>query len=656
VGLMGGHMLALDEKTGNPIWNQKVGKDPVRSNQNVAAAPVYWDGTVFTSVTTGEGRYVGNAIALDANDGHELWRFDVIPQPGQPGHDTWPQGNNWQMGGADVWLPPAVDPALGLVYYGTGSPSPQHLGGVRPGTNLYSGCVVALDMKTGKLRWYYQLTHHDMWEGDVATPVLLYDVQTDRGMQKGVAAIRVDGTVFLLDRETGKPLVPTEERAVPQDSFTKTWPTQPFPVGGGSAIERDCSWWSGKIPAGFGFSCSFFTPWNTDSDKPNLLSRGPWTRFEPMSYDPQTGYLYVQGKDQLEWNWQSRRPFTWDFSDFFLLTRVPGVNKDAALIFAAVDTRNDKVVWRKEMRYTASWGVGGWLTTGGGLAFHRLEDGNFQAYDAKTGKELWKFQTGYAGGEGSAMSYEVDGQQYVAVTEGQELWSFSLDGKVPARTAPTLDPIDATFAGPITDTLLVETSAPNEADYRHAFSPLRARVTVGTPVTFVNNGDEPHTIVAQDGSWKTTTLLPRESAIITFDKPGHYLYFCQNHPWSYGELFVVSDSASSAEANTSFTGQAIRGKAQYQARCALCHGAELNGNGEAAPALTGSGFVTKWQGKKVRSLFDKIRTSMPPDAPASLTDDQYMGMVAYILQANEFASPGHSLDVNAARDIDIARK
>src|SRR5262249_22076229 len=149
--------------------------------------------------------------------GRELWHFDVIPGPGVPGHETWDQNSNvWKMGGGNIWITPAVDPDLGLVYYGTGNADPIHAGETRPGNNLYTCSVVALDIKTGKLRWYYKLTHHDLWEQDLGTPIILYDMEMSGRMRKGLAAFRKDGRLFLLDRETGKPLLPITERPVPQ--------------------------------------------------------------------------------------------------------------------------------------------------------------------------------------------------------------------------------------------------------------------------------------------------------------------------------------------------------------------------------------------------------------------------------------------------------
>ena len=457
------------------------------------------------------------------------------------------------MGGGDIWLPPAVDPDLGLVYYPTGNAAPPKAGAdLRPGNNLYTCSVVALDMKTGKLRWYYQLVHHDIWESDVGNPLILYDAQVDGKPRKALAALRVDGVLFLLDRATGKPIWPVEEKAVRQSTHDKTSPTQPFPVGRKSLIERDCSAWK-PIP-GFVMRCEYFEP--ITEQGPNILAFAPSTRSSPMSYSPQTGYFYIQGTDRMDWFWNTLEPSTFELNYFFLTTRVPNLYKQNVLVFAAVDPATYKVVWRKEMRSAPNrYGVGGFLTTGGGLAFHRVEDGNLVVYDAKSGDELWRFQTGEAATDiASPMSYEVDGEQYVAVVQSSQVWAFRLGGTVPQRPAPQLAPQTEVFEGPSQSTQTIMISVPNAWDYKHEISPLKARVRAGSDVTFNNTGVEIHTFVADDGSWTTGTLFPRQTAVLTFDKPGSYLYHCKEHPWAYGYITVVeAPSASSVAVSANAT-------------------------------------------------------------------------------------------------------
>src|SRR5262249_36921637 len=157
-----------------------------------------------------------------------------------------------------------------------------------------------------------------------------------------------DGTLFFLDRVTGKPLWPVEERPVRQSAQYKTWPTQPFPVGRSSLIQRDCSQWT--IPPGFILRCEPFVP--LSDDPPNVLSHSMLsTPFSPMSYSPESGYFYIQGQDRMQWQWGSHEPPNWEFGpSLFVTPRVPNIDKQAIMIFAAVDPKTYKIVWKKEMR------------------------------------------------------------------------------------------------------------------------------------------------------------------------------------------------------------------------------------------------------------------------------------------------------------------
>jgi len=293
--------------------------------------------------------------------------------------------------------------------------------------------------------------------------------------------------------------------------------------------------------------CEFFQ--FPSDDPPNVLSYQASTRSSPMSYSSQTGYFYVQGEDRMDWTWNSPKPSTWEFgSPQFLSAKVPNLYKQFVIVYEAVDPRTYKIVWRKEMRAPPSlYGTGGWLTTAGGLAFHRVEDGNLVAFDAKTGDELWKFQTGViASDTASPMSYEVDGQQYISVIQDTQIWAFRIGGNIAPRPAPPLPPQDEIFVGRIQDTQLIRASVSDEYNYKHDIDPLKARVKTGSEVTFLNNGSEIHTFVAEDGSWTTGPLFPRQTAIVTFDKPGNYLYHCEEHPWSYAMVIVVADTPATS--------------------------------------------------------------------------------------------------------------
>jgi quinohemoprotein ethanol dehydrogenase len=648
VGLMDGQVLALRQTDGALVWGRQVGEDPPpkREGTQVSDSPMFWNGVVYVGMSADYGLR-GRINALDAKTGRELWHFFVVPGPGEPGHETWPQNSDvWKRGGGGVWLPGTLDPDLGLVYYATGNAVAQFAGELRPGDNLYTVSVVALDMKTGKLRWYKQLIHHDMWEGDISTPIVLYDAVVKGQRRRGLGAMRADGYLFLLDRETGEALLPIEERPVPQDAVQKTSPTQPFPVGG-EGLLPDCTTWKDKIPPGFVLGCTYSPP---SVDVPNLLATGFSVRVTPMSYSPDTGYFYAQGVSSVSWRRRSDDPYYFGPNG-----KVPGIK--SASILGAIDTKTGKLAWKKEFSPTVL-GRGGSLATAGGLMFRLGGDGFMSAYDSSTGDIAWQSQTGYTGGSGTPASYEIDGQQYVAITAGPVVWTYKLGGTVPPGTAPRSPTAkDDDFAGPIEDTNQVETvSLQHDIDTtgnryfidEYSFNPYRIRVAMAkgeARVTWVNNGRMVHTIASPDGSWTTGPLNPAAQGSVVFNKPGNYTYICKDHPWTYGQIIVTlpqSDSNKSPangvggdklSSDGSFAEQALRGKDEYDKSCGSCHGQDLGGR-DPAPALTGDAFSVHWLGRTVGDLFGKVHSTMPQTKPDSLSHQTYLDIVAFMLRAN----------------------
>jgi len=697
-GLTDGHVIALNEKTGEMEWSHQIGDEHPTRGQSVSAAPTYAVGMVIAGLANGDFGLRGKVVALDARTGHELWHFFTVPAPGEMGHDTWPKDSDiWMIGGGGVWQTCTVDPDLGMVYFVAGNAVPQYGGELRPGNNLFTNSVIALDLKTGKLRWYYQVVHHDLWDADIATALVLYDAQVGRRARKALAAIRPDGYLFLIDRETGKPLMPVEERLVPQSTFNKTAATQPFPAGADSLLP-DYSTWRDKIPSGFILGSAFTPPSMPppSADPPNILATGFGVRVAPMSYSPQTGYFYAQGMASLGLRRRSADPYYFGGSG-----RAPSAGSLG--VFGAIDSRTNKIAWKKEVS-AAVLGRSGSLTTGGGLMFHGARDGNFQAFDAKTGDLLWEFQTGYGGGGGPPATYEIDGEQYVAIATGPTIWAFELGGTLQPLPAPRISSeSDQVFTGPIQDTDQIETSSlfRNSGDLGnryavdgYSFNPFRASVKVGARVTWTNNGNTAHTIVAQDGSWTTGKLLPTAIGTVVFDKPGTYTYICKEHPWSYGQIIVVSEDSRNAASREGREGnpntqtsqrgqsaaqtegyardgglpasqkgnggfysveQAKLGEYQFSKNCSSCHMDDLNGNGQVPP-LVGDAFSLRWGGRSVQDLYDKIRTTMPQSNPGSLNQQIYLDIVAFLLQSNNFPAGKEDLTNTAMPKIPIREK
>ena len=393
VGLGSAEVAALRKDTGELAWVQTVGSDPPQAGESVTTAPMHARGKVFVGIANGDSGGQGRVVALDAATGERLWTFFVVPRPGEPGHETWPQDSEiWRLGGGGVWLVGAVDPDLGMVYFVTGNPVPMYGGEIRAGDNLFTASVIALDMETGERRWHYQVVRHDIWDADIATPLLLYETEMDGRTRKAVAAMRADGYLFLFDRETGEPIVPIEERPVPQDEYLLTAPTQPFPAG--ESILPSCSFWRDRVPPPFELNCSSYTP--PSLDRYDVVAPGapiPMVRVTPMSFSPQTGYIYAQGRAHVGRAFRFDDPWISDNrgSGYVRLT-LP----ESTGILAAVDGRTGEVVWKNEFR-GARLATSGPLTTAGGLMFWGSADGRIEAYDAGTGERLWGFQAGPPG-------------------------------------------------------------------------------------------------------------------------------------------------------------------------------------------------------------------------------------------------------------------
>jgi quinohemoprotein ethanol dehydrogenase len=533
VGLGNAHIAAIDAKTGKLAWEGIAGDEPPVPGQFVSAAPVYADGLVICGVGSGDAGIRGRVVALDAKTGKVVWRFDTIPGPGQPGHDTWPKdGDAWQHGGAGVWASPAVDTDLGLVIFGTGNAYPQYAGQVRAGDNLYSASVVALDLKTGKYRWHYQTAHHEIWEADLGAPMVLYDAKVGGKTVKAVAALRTDGYIFELDRKSGKPLGQIEERPVKQNARLMTAPTQPFPVGadkvGPNCVQEDA------IPAGFVAGC-FWDP--VDYDQPNIVLPGA-TRFAPMAFDPLNRVFLVAGGAIAHWAQRQPDPYFFNFG-----TSIPGIKQHGLL--AAFNADTNKVVWQKEVPYPIQYGSGA-TATKGGLVFHGEPDGNIQAYEAKTGDLAWQFQTG-APVAGPIVAYRLGGQEYVAAVANQYVWAFAIDGTVSPLPAPPAPQSVSTFSGRIvsTDQVTLSNELENMGTHKdihyideYSLKPVRIKVKAGTTVTWTNSGKVAHDASDRDGSWTTGEIQPGQSATVKFDKPGSYTYICKEHPWTIGQLIV----------------------------------------------------------------------------------------------------------------------
>jgi alcohol dehydrogenase (cytochrome c) len=539
LGQLDANVVALDIKTGNEVWKTPI--EDWRNGYGVTSAPLYYDGIVYSGNTGGEFGVRSRLTALDAKTGKILWRWYTLPGPGEVGSDTWPAGADHAMrGGASIWNTPALDPQLGLIYFATGNCGPDYDGSMREGDNLFCASIVALKAKTGEYAWHFQEVHHDIWDYDAASPVVLFDTVIDGQPRKGIAEAGRTGWVYILDRTNGKPLVGIEERPVPQEPRQKTAKTQPYPVGD-ATVPQCAQPMEGYEKA----SCIFETFW----EEPVLIqpSGQGGTNWSPMPYDPDTGFFYVPGT--IRTSVFSRVPSQYTTGKRYTNgTQAPPIGSALSGTFTAIDSRTNKIAWQQKMPYRMGGG-GGSTVTAGGLLLRGEPDGDFVALDAKTGEVLWKFQTGF-GADAPAMVYDVDGDQYIAIVTGgnsiqgsaygDAVWAFSLKGQLGPLWPP---PPPQTVAGPggaLADGVDKVKIGDNNVEY--AYWPARTRVKAGTTVTFTNVGDIPHTATAFDkgkvGDWDTGALNKGESKEVTFKEPGTYFYICTPHPWMYGQVVV----------------------------------------------------------------------------------------------------------------------
>lgn len=430
VGQLDGRLTALDQKSGEPVWS--IEAERWQNGYTITAAPLYYNGMIIVGFAGGENGTRGRVKAYNAKDGHLIWTFYTIPGPGEFGHNSWPQDNEaWLHGGATVWQTPAVDPELGLIYFTTGNPGPDFNGRIRPGDNLFATSMVAIDAKTGKYRWHFQQIHHDLWDYDGPSPVVLFDLTINGRVRKAAAEPNKAGWVYILDRSNGKPLIGIDEKPVPQEPRQYTSATQPIPRGD-AFVPQSVDIATEDLPlVNHG---RIFTPfWKEPMvAKPGARGGANWP---PSSYDPGTNYLYVcatdaanvfrGGEDDEKITAEGQR---------YLGSAFGGAPIPASGIFAALDMKTNRLVWQQRWKDSC---YSGSVTTAGGLVFTGRNDGRLTALNSSTGKRLWEFQTA-AGMNSPASVFEYEGDQYIVAysagslfagsAHGDSVWLFSLKG------------------------------------------------------------------------------------------------------------------------------------------------------------------------------------------------------------------------------------
>lgn len=389
------HLVALNRFTGEPVWDTELADS--RQSYFATSAPLVAGSLVVAGVGGGEHGTRGFLAAYDQSTGKEVWRFWTVPLPGEPKSETW-QGKGISHGGAPTWFTGTYDRQLDTVYWPTGNPSAEYYGDDRGGDNLYSDCILALDARTGRLKWYYQGTPHDLWDWDATETPVVVDANWAGQPRKLLLHANRNGFFYVFDRTDGKLLL------AKQFIRKLTW------ASGIGADGRPL-----KLP-------------NQEPSSGGTLvcpSQDGATNWYSPSYNPATNLFYVQTFEKCSIYTKST-PGTWEAGKVYLggsERTAPDLKPER--ILRAIDIATGKIAWElKQPGPAESWG--GTLTTATGLVIFGEEGGSLMAADAATGKVLWSFPTNQLW-KASPMTYSIDGRQLVAVAAGPNVIAFGLE-------------------------------------------------------------------------------------------------------------------------------------------------------------------------------------------------------------------------------------
>jgi len=456
----GYRLIALRSDTGKPIpefgqngsvdLRKALDRDIGRSNYMVTSPGVIYRDLIILGAKTGEGprpEAPGHVRAFDVRTGERKWIFHTIPQPGEFGYETWGPSSWENSAGANDWAGMTVDQKRGFVFLATGSPTFDFYGGDRPGMNLFGDSVIALNASTGSRVWHFQAVHHNLWDYDLPCPPVLVTTRHEGKNVDGVVQLTKMGHVFLLDRETGKPLFPVEERPVPSSNMPgeSAWLTQPYPLKPPpytrqSMTEADLTDLS---PEAHEYALKqfralqrsqMFTPPSLRGtiEFPGIHGGSTWSG---GSFDPETGWLFVNSNDIpyivkiIKAQWWANYPYDHNgYHKFEDQSGYPAIKPPWGTL-NAIDLNEGRIVWtvplgeyselaRKGIPRTGTENFGGSIVTAGGLVFiGATKDEKFHAFDKSTGKVLWETAL-EAGGYATPSTYAVKGRQFVVIAAG----------------------------------------------------------------------------------------------------------------------------------------------------------------------------------------------------------------------------------------------
>jgi alcohol dehydrogenase (cytochrome c) len=398
MGTLDGNLVALDRRTGAVAWETKVGD--LKNANPITMAPLVVKNKVIVGVAGSDFATRGYIDAYDARTGARVWRFYTIPLRGQPGGETWPSDEAALRGGGGLWVTGSYDPALNTVYFGTGNPNPRYYGLDRAGDNLYTCSLLAIDADTGALRWHFQFTPHDLHDWDSGHTPVLADIPMGGAIRKVVMVANRNSFFYTLDRETGRLLVGTP--------FTDNtnWARALGP--GGRPIVLD----------------------EVGTPEKCLQDQHGGTNFQPASFDPERRLYFITAHETCA-VYESTKPTP----PITMGRRVPdggprrieGREQFAAV--RALDPATGERRWEHRFRaYPSNIPLdltGGIMTTATGLLFTGDNEGWFYAFESATGKQLWRVQVGAPVWGTAAISYVLDGRQWVVTPAGLTLAAFA---------------------------------------------------------------------------------------------------------------------------------------------------------------------------------------------------------------------------------------
>jgi alcohol dehydrogenase (cytochrome c) len=388
------HLIALDARSGNQLWTVKLAE--AKDGYWCPVAPLVVKDKVIVGIAPGDHGLNGWLDAYDAATGERLWRWNVIPKPGEPGNETW-AGESWKTAGGDTWLTGSYDPDLNLIYWGTGNPAPDFNGDMRKGDNLYTECMIALDADTGKLKWHFQFTPHDVYDWDSVEIPVLVDAPVDGRMRRLLLQANRNGFYYVLDRVTGQFLH-------------------------GSPFVKLLNWASGLTPEG--------KPKQVPGVEPSLVgtkvcpATSGATNWMSPAYNPDTKLFYVVAQEGCGINTKSSDQFHPGGFPFMATGYIESPEEPWQMHVRALEVATGKLVWDYRQIGSKRYGAG-LLSTAGGLLFTGDDQGELTALDARTGNALWHFNTGQQI-SAQPIAYSWNGSDSIAIAAGSNIVAFGL--------------------------------------------------------------------------------------------------------------------------------------------------------------------------------------------------------------------------------------